>query len=84
MWKCNELVVHPKYQGMGIGQSLLRWSCLCADIDATDQGVISSQGARVYKEEGFLPVGVMTVEGDEYGDGFAQEVLVRRTPRPQV
>ncbi|KAF6825956.1 GNAT family [Colletotrichum plurivorum] len=64
-------VVHPEYQGRGVGSRLLRWGTEKAD---SEEGVFcwvqSSMGAvAAYKKLGFREVGRLKANLDEYAEG---------------
>lgn len=61
------LIVHPRYQSLGVGSSLLQWGTTIADHAGVLCWVHSSEGARgMYVKGGFDEVKKLEVELDEY------------------
>lgn len=68
--KCMFVVcisVREKYQGLGVGQALLRWGTEQADATGVFAWVHSSEGGfGAFQKAGFVEVGRLTVDLDKY------------------
>ena len=70
--KCRYLcscLVHPSYQGQGVGSALLRWGTKKADEDGVFCWVHSSEGGQfIYQKEGFEEIERLEVDLDEFAE----------------
>ena len=71
--KCMFIVglsVAPEYHGLGVGTALLRWGTANADADGVFCWVHSSESAHTfYAKEGFVTVGILEIDLDEFALG---------------
>ncbi|KAG4033875.1 hypothetical protein MFRU_004g03730 [Monilinia fructicola] len=87
--KLNILVVHPKYQRLGIGTRLLEQGIQFADAKGLQTVLGASPwGIGLYRKYGFVDVHVMDIRLDEYeggeGMGRTSHVIMRRQSRVEV